>query len=504
MDEAGSGGDEPTVRRDALIGTPLGEYTVLRRIGAGGMGIVYEGVHPVLGKRVAIKVLRPEMADSEDGVRRFIDEARAINAVQRHATVDVFSFGQVPDGRHYFVMEFLVGESLEELLARRQRLPIAEALPLLDALLDALAAIHDAGFIHRDLKPSNVFLAADGEGRRAVKILDFGLAKRASGEKWGRSSTAVAGTPDFMSPEQIRGGALTMATDLYALGCLGYEMLTGKAPFADAADGTQLLRAHLELAPPRPSSRLKEIPSAVDAFFLWLLAKEPAQRPASARVARDALGRVRSDLARAPRTPPRVSVPAGLVSAPPLAAPEHHDTVVSQPAIPVATRTVPVRKAKRGWIAVATIFLVSGAAAFAGLWWHGADAEPTETAATQKPPADPPTPEVPREPERKKTRTASAHPVPVPVAIPAGMGRLVLRTPPGRPELTAIVDGRPAVSTPQTLDLPPGKHVLTLSNPKARILILNYSVELTPGKILDPVPWLLEPTAHAAPLGVTP
>jgi serine/threonine protein kinase len=482
--------DEPTVQRDPLIGLVLGEYQVLRRIGVGGMGIVYEGIQPLIGKRVAIKVLRPEIADSVEAVRRFIDEARSVNTVRRHVTVDVFSFGQLPDRRHYFVMEFLEGEPLEALMSRRKRLPVQEVLLLLDGVLDALASIHLAGLIHRDMKPSNVFLAFNGDQPPAIKVLDFGLAKRSSGEKWAQPSTAVAGTPDFMSPEQIRGDPLTVATDLYAVGCMAFEMLAGMPLFAEA-NGTGLLTAHLETPPPRPSSRAREIPPSVDAFVLWLLAKEPSQRPASAEAARTALNKLRQDLRR-PRAKAAPTRPAEI--------PRARDTLLT----PMVQDTERPASRRGRLVAIAVAFLFAAGGAFAGLWWQSNAQDASSVGRTLIPPAhvasqttapSSSTPELTREPDRKRPRTLKATAAVTPSMSP-GSGRLVLRVPAGKPELGVSVDGKELGLTPQSVDLPPGRHVVTLFNAKARILIPDYPVDIVAGKLSDPVPWLLEPRAH--------
>ncbi|HVG58183.1 MAG TPA: serine/threonine-protein kinase, partial [Hyalangium sp.] len=170
-------GEEPPTR-DPLIGMKLGEYELRSRIGVGGMGFVYDGIQPLIGKRVAVKVLRPELAQAPEQVARLLAEARAVNAIRHRGIIDIFGFGQVPDGRQYIVMEFLDGQPLDAYLAEKIKLPPTEALSILDEVLAALGAAHGAGVVHRDLKPSNIFLVREPGGTRYVKLLDFGLAKQ--------------------------------------------------------------------------------------------------------------------------------------------------------------------------------------------------------------------------------------------------------------------------------------------------------------------------------------
>ncbi|MGZ3461241.1 MAG: serine/threonine-protein kinase, partial [Archangium sp.] len=162
---------------DPLVGLKIGEYELRQRIGVGGMGLVYDGIQPLIGKRVAVKVLRPELAAAEEQVARLLAEARAVNAIRHRGIVDIFGFGQVPDGRQYIIMEYLEGVALDAYLAEKGRLPVPEALDILDEVLGALGAAHGAGVVHRDLKPSNIFLVKQPDGSRYVKLLDFGLAK---------------------------------------------------------------------------------------------------------------------------------------------------------------------------------------------------------------------------------------------------------------------------------------------------------------------------------------
>jgi serine/threonine protein kinase len=271
---------------DPLIGMQLGEYTIQEQIGIGGMGIVYRGEQPLIGKQVAIKVLRPEVGDQSLYVERLLAEARAVNAIRHRGIIDIFSFGKMPDGRQYFVMEYLEGTPLDVWLAGRGTLPVQDAIRLADELLDALTAAHRAGVIHRDLKPSNVFLARQPGGGSYVKVLDFGLAKQMSGDQALSQQTLhgmIIGTPEYMAPEQVRGDPVSPKTDLYAFGIILFQLLTGQLPFT-ARVAAEYLVHHLEHTPPSPLTLRPELPPALDRLVLKLLEKAPQARPTAEEV----------------------------------------------------------------------------------------------------------------------------------------------------------------------------------------------------------------------------
>lgn len=284
----------------SLVGTRLGDYEVLEHVGDGGMGIVYRGVQPLIKKRVAIKVLKPEFAQDAAQVQRLFAEAEAVNSIGHRNIIDIFNVGQLPDGRHYIVMEFLEGEPLDAFLRRRSPLPAHEVLGLLGELCVPLHAAHLAGVIHRDLKPSNVFLCTQADGSRYLKLLDFGLAKKGmvGGRANQTSVNQIAGTPDFMAPEQARALAVSAQTDLYALGVMAFQMLTGRLPFLGATPMDVMLQ-HVSAPCPTPSSVERGVPGELDAFVLWLMAKKPEDRPRSAEDVRFELKRLDGLLAEA-------------------------------------------------------------------------------------------------------------------------------------------------------------------------------------------------------------
>jgi WD40 repeat protein/predicted Ser/Thr protein kinase len=253
----------------------VGEYRVESRLGEGGMGDVFQGLHPVIGKRVAIKVLKPVFGGSQEMVQRFISEAASVNRICHPNIVDVFAFGQLDDGRHYFVMELLEGESFDAWLQRERRIPLAELLPVLRQVADALDAAHAAGVIHRDLKPDNIHVVTDHKGRRHAKVVDFGIAKFAAGGSHRTQAGLVMGTPHFMSPEQCRGQAVDHRADVYSFGVLTYVALTGGYPFeADSIDA--LLCQHLSAVPTMPSEQ--GAPVELDPILAKALAKRPEDR----------------------------------------------------------------------------------------------------------------------------------------------------------------------------------------------------------------------------------
>jgi serine/threonine-protein kinase len=280
--------------RDPLIGRTINNYEIKALIGEGGMGMVYVAEHPVIGRKAAVKILIKAFVDDQMMVTRFINEARAANAIRHPNIIDIIDVGQLPDGQPYLMMEFLDGETLSDRLRRMVRVPLTQALSIADQAANALATAHEAGIIHRDLKPENLFIITDSEapfGER-VKVLDFGIAKLRStaAERVTRTTGTILGTPLYMSPEQCRGvsAEVDSRTDVYALGGLLYHMLCGVPPFV-AQSAMDLMLLHMRQAPQPPRSINPEIPEHVEAVILQALAKESGQRFASMAILRQAL-----------------------------------------------------------------------------------------------------------------------------------------------------------------------------------------------------------------------
>jgi serine/threonine protein kinase len=263
-------------------GTVVGEvYEIDAKIGAGAMGEVYSARHLGLGKRVAIKVIGRKLSEDNDAIERFAMEARTLAQVQHPAIVAVDHVGELIDGRAFFVMEFLRGETLFDRL-QRGRLPLPEALRVLDQMARGLDAAHGQGVIHRDLKPENTFLVQLPGEPPLVKLVDFGLAKLRPVDdlRAARTQSGVAvGTPMYMSPEQARGPDVDYRTDVYALGCVAYELLLGTPPFPHARTTPELYAAHLHEDPPLPRSIWPAIPPQLDLVLFAMIAKDPAHRP---------------------------------------------------------------------------------------------------------------------------------------------------------------------------------------------------------------------------------
>jgi serine/threonine-protein kinase len=267
----------------SLIGRNIGNYKIVAQLGEGGMGTVYLGEHPLIGKKVAVKVLLDELSQRADVVQRFFNEAKAVNDIAHPNIVDIVDFGQQNiDGRErvYFIMEFLDGDSLQGRL-RKTGLTIPESLHVISQCCSALSASHKKGIVHRDLKPDNIFLCPRGADRNFVKILDFGIAKL-TGDGPGSSSKTktglVIGTPWYMSPEQCEGkGLIDPRSDVYSLGVVLYELLTGQVPFGGEAFGEVLL-AQMVKPPPPPSQINPNVRGDLETIVLRALAKDRAQR----------------------------------------------------------------------------------------------------------------------------------------------------------------------------------------------------------------------------------
>jgi serine/threonine-protein kinase len=293
----------------------IGQYRIVRKIGAGGMGLVYLGEHTLLRRRAAIKTLLPTVAANREIVERFFNEARATSAITDPGVIQVYDFGYHVDGTAYIVMELLEGEALSARLDRLGRLPLGDALRFARQVAVSLGAAHARDIVHRDLKPENIFLVRDSEaqGGERTKIIDFGICKMGSGDPTLTEAGAMIGTPVYMSPEQCRGsGDVDARSDIYAFGCLLFHMVTGRPPFIGDASG-DLIVAHLQEEPPPAARFTPELPAEVDALLARCLAKEPSERFASMTALQVELGELAAVAeAAAPlaAAPPR-TVPLG-------------------------------------------------------------------------------------------------------------------------------------------------------------------------------------------------
>lgn len=282
-------------------GSTLGSYRLLEVLGRGGMGVVYLAEHIYIGKQVAVKILHDRYAGKDEAVQRFLQEARAASLINHPNIVDVTDFGAAPDGTVYFVMERLVGDPLDVVLARDRRIELLRAINIMNQMSKALGAAHAMGIVHRDLKPENVILM-DRPGRRElirqsdfgtriereghydfVKILDFGVAKMVQQE--GPRVTQhgmVMGTPEYMAPETARTGRADQRSDIYSLGVMFYEMLTGSVPFeGEAAMDVMMKHVSARVVPPRRKAPNAEITEAAERVIMRAMEKDPAKRQQS-------------------------------------------------------------------------------------------------------------------------------------------------------------------------------------------------------------------------------
>ncbi len=287
---------------ERMLGRVLGNrYRVLSRLGEGGMGTVYLCEHTVLQRRFALKVLRADLGGDPELAERFRNEAIAASRIGQENVVDVVDFGGEDEGALYYVMEALDGRSLGAILREEGPLPVERALALLEQVCRALGAAHARGVVHRDVKPENVFVVRRaGTSDEQVKVLDFGISHvpAAPGCERLTRAGAIIGTPEYMAPEQATGGAVDHRADVYAVGVLAFEMLTGALPIEAPTEIATLVAAQTQLADP-PSRRNSAVPPEVDALVLRALAKRPEDRhPTMAAFAAE-IARLRGALATA-------------------------------------------------------------------------------------------------------------------------------------------------------------------------------------------------------------
>jgi tRNA A-37 threonylcarbamoyl transferase component Bud32 len=272
-------------------GQSIGSYRILQKIGTGGMGAVYLCEHPLIGKKVALKVIHRELASNKEVVQRFFQEAKAVTKIGNEHIVEIHDFGQTSEGDHFYIMEYLEGQNLATVLSNERVFDVMRALHVGAQIAAALAAAHAAGVIHRDLKPDNVMLTLRLGDPNFVVLLDFGLAKMFAG---GTSAVKTAagvllGTPQYMSPEACESkGNLDHRTDIYALGVLLFQMMTGVLPFDGETMGEVLVKQVTQLPPP-PRAYNPSIPPSVEQILLRCLAKNVDARFPTMLALREAL-----------------------------------------------------------------------------------------------------------------------------------------------------------------------------------------------------------------------
>jgi serine/threonine-protein kinase len=393
-----------------------GPWRVEYELGRGGMGAVYAVVHDEIGKRAALKLLHKRLSARDALVERMLLEARVVNQVGHGNIVDIFETGALADGRPYIVMERLVGMPLS-VRATTQKLLPDQVIAILRQICDALIAAHGAGVIHRDLKLDNVFLI-DGPDPATprVKLLDWGIAKVIDTDIHHTIDGQLVGTPQYLSPEQARGAAVSGKTDVYSLGVMAYELFLEELPF-EAETAAEIMTMHLRVAPPMPSELWPDIPPALEHLLLAMLAKRPEQRPAMVEVAR-ALDAIAANLRRRRAT---LATPA-----------------------PALTPTRPLDRPRRWQYAVGAFAVAACAGMFAFV--HDGDATPADATLSLQPP--PPVAVDVRPvvaPPPVELRPAIATPAPAVVRVAAPVKPSAIRLDhPKRPWATAVVSTRKA------------------------------------------------------------
>ncbi len=254
-----------------MIGQIIGNYKIEAKLGEGGMGAVYRGVDTMLDREVAIKALKPELASQTSVVERFRTEAVTLAKLNHPNVATLYTMFRQGD-ELYMVLEFVRGETLDNILQRRGALPAEEAIPVFCQVLDGIDHAHELGIVHRDIKPANMMLTEKG----TLKVLDFGIARLLGSARMTRAGNII-GTLEYMAPEQVRGLETDGRSDLYALGMMLYEVLTGKLPF-DTDNEFELMKAQTELTPAPPSTINPNIPPAVEAAIMKAIDKDPNKR----------------------------------------------------------------------------------------------------------------------------------------------------------------------------------------------------------------------------------
>jgi len=408
--------EEKELNCTAVIGQRFGNYRAIALLGEGGMGEVYLAEHPGIGRQVAVKVLRTELGHDDQVLARFINEARAANAIRHPNIIEILDSGVTDNGLSYLVMELLRGESLSARIKRKGKLPPQEAVVIANQTASALGAAHAKGIVHRDLKPDNLFVVVDdaNPGHEHVKVLDFGIAKLQPNVSSGLVKTrtgALLGTPIYMSPEQCLGTKeVDWRSDIYSLGAILYEMLTGQPPFVSEGFGA-LLNMHLN-QPPRPPCQIEPaISPGLDSAVLKMLAKKPEDRYQSMAEVQSALAAA-VGLTPAPFGLSRSVVEAqqalqATMSAPIGPTPTPSGTTLSDTAgerLAASGTTASARSSR--WVVIVAVGAAAVAAILATLLVGRGDRGPARRAVTQVVPASAPAAPkvVPAAPERKRVR----------------------------------------------------------------------------------------------------
>ena len=430
---------------DALVGSTLdNRYAIKERIGEGGMGLVYRGVHTGIEKPVAIKVLRDDFSNRSEVVERFRQEAKSASRIGNEHIVDISDFGETPSGQCYFVMEFLEGEDLANVLAREGTIGMRRAVEIAIQCTEALGAAHSKGIVHRDMKPENVFVTKK-HGKDFIKIVDFGIAKMSDVETEGApgrkltKTGMIFGTPEYMSPEQAAGKSLDHRVDVYAVGVILYEMLTGRVPFVgDTFMG--ILTQHMFEEPPtlREVNPSLSCSDEVEQVVYAAMSKDPEQRYPTMEVLREAL----SDALEGRVTAATLSGFRDVASS-------NQNVLHFEPEHTGGFETASASK----WPMFLAALLCLGIGAGGVVWWKTSQTKPIAAVTSEK---------TPKETAPKKTVTQKTELAPPPQVAAAEKVDVEIQTEPQGARVIAVpLDGsapqQDCQASPCTLSLPKGK-----------------------------------------------
>jgi serine/threonine protein kinase len=521
---------------DPLLGITVAErYRIERRIGVGGMGTVYLGVHTRIGQKVAIKVLHERYAGDAQLTLRFENEALTYGQVTHPNLVNLHDYGRTHDGTFFMVLEYCPGISLAQLLRQEKRLEPPQATDIILQVAQGLGAAHAAGIVHRDLKPENVILTETRPGRYHARLLDFGIAKRLDDDGPRLTQAGmVFGTPEYMAPEQARGETVDARSDVYALGCVFYELLTGKPPFTGSNKMNVMHRQASEVPPP-PSFKLDtEVPGAIEAAVMRCLEKRPDDRYPDAATLIEALdGALGADrltpmplapAAAAPAPAPSIATSTPQVSseddsaaadsapfqlgdaAAPAADPMERSFVDTPPGLRGLGDAAALRTGPSGRALAAAAALFFGAVALAS-WLFSADpASPAAPAAVaEAPPPAPVPPAAPTPPPEVKVAAPAPKPARVAEAAPAAKRQAPARHAPAKrspavaaaPTPTPAPQATPAPEPPAPAKPTPAKPAKpTPAKPAKPVIVVEEDAK--PAPTAKPVKVAEKPAAKVA------
>ncbi|MFK7990052.1 MAG: serine/threonine-protein kinase [Sandaracinaceae bacterium] len=439
------------VVEDPLLGRVVdGRYQVDQQIGEGGMGIVYLATHTVLQKKLALKVLRGENSKDAEVVQRFMQEAQAATSIGHQNIIDISDFGRLHDGSVYFVMEYLDGTSLADMIKRGGSIPMADAIHIVRQMGSALEAAHARGIVHRDLKPDNIFVVKQGGDPLFVKVLDFGVAKVGGAASKLTKTGMVFGTPHYMSPEQAAGHSVDSRTDIYAIGVIMYEMFTGKVPF-DADTFMGILSKHMFESPAKPSDVKGASLGPLEEVILKALEKGPENRYQSMSELIADLDTIAGGGSVEVGGRARVGTPGGLAQA--LEPPSYSDMAIPAEPSGGGLRTVGLALA-----ALVALLAVGGGVGTAVFLFTGqGDVQAQAQTDDNEAPEAPPTPATPAAPPNEAQPTAVLPPTAVPAPAPVMVN--IETTPPGA---EVLLDGVMVGNTPVNVPRPDQVTELTL------------------------------------------